>query len=64
MTEDNTAHVEKQNQKKAEKSQKTENTTQSLLLQKGYNSENTHFWPNVGKAKIFFGGIHFFYFLS
>ena len=43
MTEDKTAHVEKQNQKKAEKSQKTENTTQSLLLQKGYNSENTHF---------------------
>ena len=27
----------------------------------GYNSENMHFWPHVGKAKMCFGGLHLFF---
>ena len=30
----------------------------------GYNSENTHFWPHLGTAKMCFGGLHLFSFFS
>ena len=30
------------------------------LISNGYNAENMHFWPHVGKAKMCFGGLHLF----
>ena len=31
-----------------------------FAISNGYNSEDTHFWPHVGKAKMCFGGLHLF----
>ena len=35
-----------------------------FAISNGYNSENPHFWPHVGKAKMCFGGLHLFSFFS
>ena len=35
-----------------------------FAISNGYNSENMHFRPHVGKAKMCFGGLHLFSFFS